>query len=87
MQRTVNFTRVHYARIEKDENGMLIVDENVICITETDPRKVKKELAKRVGEVTIISAKKFSQLYVMPDSDFFAYAEPVGDPKELVGEE
>lgn len=87
MQRTVNFTRVHYARIEKDESGVLVVGENVICITETDPRKVKKELEKRVGEVTIISTKKFSQLYVMPDSDFFAYAEPVGELKEIVDEE
>jgi len=75
---------VHYARIEKDENGTLVVAENVMCITETDPSKVKKELAKRVGEVTIISIKKFSQLYVMPDTEFFAYAVPVGDPKEIV---
>lgn len=87
MQRTINYTRVHYAAIEADDNGKLVVVEKTAVITETDPRKVKKELEKRAGNVTVISTKKFSQLYVMPDSDFFAYAEPVGDPKEIVDEQ
>lgn len=83
MQRTVNFTRVHYATIEKDEMGKLSVIEDTAVIPETDPRKVRKELVKHVGDVTIISTKKFSQLYVMTDSEFFKFAEPVGDPKEI----
>lgn len=83
MQRTVNYTRVHYAKIEKDEMGNLSVIENTVNVPETDPRKVRKELVRRVGGVTIISTKKFSQLYVMPDSEFFAHAEPVGDPQEI----
>ena len=87
MQRTVNYTRVHYAEIKKDEMGNLAVIENTVVIAETDPRKVRKELVKRLGDVTVISTKKFSQLYVMPDSEFLAHAEPVGDPKEIVDEE
>lgn len=83
MQRTVNYTRVHYAEIEKDEMGNLSVIENIVNVPETDPRKVRKELVKRCGDVTIISTKKFSQLYVMPDSEFLEYAEPVGDPQEI----
>lgn len=62
MQRTVNFTRVHYATIKKDEMGKLSVIEDTVFIPEIDPRKVRKELVKRVGDVTIISTKKFSQL-------------------------
>lgn len=87
MQRTVNFTRVHYATIEKDEMGKLEVREDTAFIPETDPRKVMKELVKRVGDVTVISTKKFSQLYVMSDDKFFKFAEPVGDPKEIADEE
>lgn len=86
MQRSINYTRVHYATIETDDNGKFVVVEKTINITETDPRKVKKELEKGYINPIIISTKKFSQLYVMPDSDFFAYAEPVGDPKEIVDE-
>ena len=87
MQRTVNYTRVHYAEIEKDEMGNLSVIENTVNVPETDPRKVRKELVKRCGDVTVISTKKFSQLYVMPDSEFLEYAEPVGEPKEITDEE
>lgn len=87
MQRTINCTCVRYATIETDDNGKLVVVEKMAVITETDPRKVKKELEKRAGNVTVISTKKFSQLYVMPDSNFLAYAEPVGDPKEIVDEQ
>ena len=83
MQRTVNFTRVHYAEIEKDEMGKLVISESTAIIAETDPRKIRRELTKRVGDVTIISTKKFSQLYVMSDSEFLQYAEPVGDPQEI----
>ena len=87
MQRTVNYTRVHYAEIKQDEMGVLVVSDNTVLIAETDPRKVRKELVKRCGDVTIISTKKLSQLYVMPDSEFLVHAEPVGDPKEIVDEE
>lgn len=87
MQRTLNFTRVDYATIEKDEIGNLVVSKNTAFIAETDPRKVRKELVKRFGDVTVISTKKFSQLYVMPDATFLKFAEPVGDPKELADEE
>lgn len=87
MQRTVNFTRVNYATIEKDEMGKLVVSEDTAFIPETDPRKVRKELVKRVGDVTVISTKKFSQLYVISDDKFFMFAEPVGDPKEIADEQ
>lgn len=87
MQRTVNYTRVNYATIEKDEMGKLVVSENTVFISETDPRKVRKELVKQVGDVTVISTKKFSQLYVMPDAEFLQFAEPVGDPKEIADEQ
>lgn len=83
MQRTVNFTRVHYATIEKDEMGNLSAVENIVDVPEIDPRKVRKELVKRVGDVTVISTKKLSQLYVMPDSEFLQFAEPVGEPQEI----
>ena len=84
MQRTVNYTRVHFATIEKDEMGNLSVIEKTVNVPETDPRKVGKELVKRFGYVTIISTEKFSQLYVMPDSEFLQFAEPVGDPQEII---
>ena len=87
MQRTVNFTRVHYAGIGTDENGKRCLIENTVDVPEIDLKKVSKILTKMVGVVDVIDVKKYAQLYVMPDSEFLQFAEPVGDPKEIIDEE
>lgn len=55
-----NYTSVRYAAIRRDKADKSLVVEGTVIIPETDPRKVRKELAKRVGDVTIISIKKIS---------------------------
>ena len=60
MKRIDNYTSVRYAAIRRDKAGISLVIEGTVIIPETDPRKVRKELAKRVGDVTIISIKKIS---------------------------
>lgn len=54
------YSSVRYAAIRRDKTGKILVVEGTTVISETDSRKIRKELIKRVGDVTIISIKKIS---------------------------
>ena len=71
MKRVNDYTSVRYVAIRRDNAGSPVVIEGTAIIPEIDPCKVRKELVKRVGDVTIISTKKIS----LTHNKFFTMAD------------
>ena len=81
MQRTVHETHFNVAKVVAKEDGTYACEIFTVFVPETDEKKARKLLEKKIGECQVLKAEEKTALYILDDEIFFKYATRI-EPKE-----